>query len=484
MRIALANVQFHEGNNMFPPLGLLYVAGALRRAGHAVTVVDGDPRVEADMADRVAAFRPDLVGLSFLTMTVVRARELVAALRARLPGVPIMAGGPHATAEPRRTLTDLGVDIVVRGEGEVTACEVAERLDLGDPVDGLPGVLTAAGEGPPRPAIPDIDGLPLPARDLCDFERYLSPPGLIRGWASARHVSVLASRGCRYRCTFCASHLQLGRVFRVRSVDDVLAELDTLVERWAIRGVYWVDDIFTGDKPWVRALCRALARRPYRLEWGCQSRVESVDRETLSLMRDAGCVQVDFGVESGSKAVLRRMKKGTTWNSVVAAFDLAHDVGLRTGASFILGSPGETESDVRETLALAERITSDWTVFFFSTPYPGTELWGELRGAGLDAALPDYGPAWNNRQSRTPFRTGGLDPDALARWRRTAQNRFFRRNYLHSRNMPFAARLAAGALRRPSLIRDAARVVARGGRLDDAVEAWFAADRERVVLGR
>jgi Fe-S oxidoreductase len=293
LRIALANVQFHEGNNMFPPLGVLYVAGALRAQGHSVTVIDGDPCVETDMADRMAAFRPDLVGVSFLTMTYVRAAQLVRDLQERLPGVPVMVGGPHATAEPRRTLTELGVDIVVRGEGEVTACEIAERLSMGDPVDGLPGVVTAAAEGPPRAAIADVDAIALPARDLCDFERYLSPPGLIRGWASARHASVLASRGCRYRCTFCASHLQLGRVFRVRSVDDVLAELDELVARWAIRGVYWVDDIFTGDKPWVRAFCKALARRPYRLEWACQSRVESVDRRTLELMRDAGCVQVD-----------------------------------------------------------------------------------------------------------------------------------------------------------------------------------------------
>ena len=484
MRISLVNVQYHEGNNLFPPLGVLYLAAALREAGHRVQVIDGDPWLETDMLERVCDFDPELVGLSFLTMTTGRAAQLARELREALPEVFLVVGGPHATAEARRTLVDFRADAIVRGEGERTLVELAERVAAGDAVDGLAGTVTLDGEGAPREAIEDLDSLAFPARDLCDFERYLSPPGLIRGWASSRHASVLASRGCRYRCTFCASHLQLGRRFRVRSVDNVLAELDLLVDRYRINGVYWVDDIFTGDKPWVRAFSEALAKRPYRLEWGCQSRVESVDEHTLRLMKAAGCVQVDFGVESGAKGVLRRMKKGTTWSSVVAAFDLAHEVGLRTGASFILGSPGETEQDARDTLELAERIESDWTVFFFSTPYPGTELWQEVTRDGHEGGFPEYGDLWNNRQSATPFRQGGLPPERLAALRREAQNRHFRSNYLRLRNLPYAAHLASLAFGEPKLVRDAAQVLMGRGRLDDAVERWFAADRARVTLRR
>ena len=484
MRISLLHVQFHEGNNLFPPLGLLYVAGALRDAGHRVHVLDGDPQFETDLVDRVVAFRPELIGVSFLTMTWTRAQALVAALRRRLPGVPIMAGGPHATAESASTLHDLPADIVVRGEGETTAVEIAGRLASGQSLDGILGTVTGAGRAPDRPPREDLDTLPLPARDLLDFERYLSAPGLIRGRASARHASVMAGRGCRYRCTFCASHLQLGRDLRMRSIDDVLSELDHLVETWRIRGVYFVDDIFTGDKPWVRAFCAALQARPYTLEWGCQSRVESVDEELLRCMKRAGCVQVDFGVESGSKQVLRAMKKGTTWRRVVEAFDLAHAVGLRTGASFILGSPGEARDDLEDTLALAARIDSDWTVFFFSTPYPGTELWSQLKEAGTVATLPAYGVEWNNRQNKAPFRLSELPPEHLSECRKRAQNRHFRRNYLSARNLGFALRLARRAATRPSLVTDALRLLAEGGRIDDAVEAWFAADRAAVTAWR
>ena len=171
MRISLLHVQFHEGNNLFPPLGLLYVAGALRDAGHRV----------------------------------------------------------HATAESASTLHDLPADIFVRGEGEATTVEIAGRLASGQSLDGILGTVTGAGRAPDRPPREDLDSLPLPARDLLDFERYLSAPGLIRGRASARHASVMAGRGCRYRCTFCANHLQLRRDLRL------LAEggrIDDTVEVW------------------------------------------------------------------------------------------------------------------------------------------------------------------------------------------------------------------------------------------------------------
>ena len=469
---------------MFPPLGVMYVAAALREAGHRVQILDGDPLLEVDMADRIAAFDPALIGLSFLTMTIVRARHLCEQLRARLPQVPLMLGGPHVTAEPARSLIDFAADIIVIGEGERTAAAVAERLEEGGDLTDIPGTYTAAGKGPPRASIDELDTVPFPARDLCDFERYLSPPGLIRGWASTRHASMLASRGCPFRCTFCASHLQLGRRFRLRSVENVIAELDHLVARYAIRGVYWVDDIFTGDRSWVRALCDRLMTRPYRLEWGCQSRVTGIDRITLEAMKAAGCVQVDFGVESGSQKILNRMRKGTRPDTILKAFELVRDVGLRTGASFILGTPGEDEEDAQLTLELARQLRSDWTVFFFSTPYPGTELWGQIRQTSFFELFPEYGEAWNNRQRQTPFSMTSLSPEQLAGLRRLAQNEAFRRNYLHTRNVGYAARLTTVALRKPQLIRQALHIALSGGRLDDAVEAWFAADRAEVTTRR
>jgi len=281
---------------------------------------------------------------------------------------------------------------------------------------------------------------------------------------------MLAGRGCPFACAFCESHRQMGTKVRMRSVANVLAELDELVRRDRIRGMYWVDDVFTHDRAWVLAFCEALRVRPYRLHWACQSRVTAVDGALLAAMRAAGCVQVDFGVESGSAAVLKSMHKAITPTDVEQAFSLARGAGLRTGASFILGSPGETHEDLSATAELARRIDSDWTIFFFSTPYPGTELY-ERSESRFGPTWPAFGEWWNNRVGPTPLPHGGLDPVLVARTRARLQNRHFVRNYLHRQNVPFILRLAT-TLPHPD-VRAALARVALTGRLDEVVEAAF-----------
>lgn len=470
----MANVQFHEGNNVFPPLGVRYVAGALRAEGHEVRVFDGDPVARPGLVDEICEDDPELVGFSFLTMTWERARRLVVEVRARLPHARLIVGGAHATADPEGTLAAFPVDAVVVGEGEGTAVDLARRLERGESWEGAMGTVTSAGTGPTRPFEASLDSLPFPARDLLGHEPYLRPPGLIRGWASSRIASMLAGRGCPFACSFCESHRQMGTRVRMRGVDNVMAELDELVERDHIRGMYWVDDVFTHDRAWVMAFCAALRARPYRLAWGCQSRVTSVDRELLEAMRDAGCVQVDFGVESGSARLLKSMHKSITPTDVVEAFSLAKSVGLRTGASFILGSPDETEADLAATEDLSRRIDSDWTIFFFSTPYPGTELY-EVTAPTFSGQWPQFGESWNNRVGPTPLANGGLDPELVVRTRARLQNRHFVRNYLHRKNVPFILRLAR-TLPRPE-VRAAVKRSVRSGRLDEVVEAAFSSWR-------
>lgn len=481
MRVTLVHVQFHEGNNVFPPLGICYVGAVLRQAGHTVTLLDGDPFQRPELVDDLVASRPEVLGVSLMTMTYGRARWLVQALRERLPGVPIVGGGAHPTADPAGSLRELGFDWACVGEGEQTMLELVARLEAGGPeavaATPLPGLWTDPDTAPPeRPVIEDLSSLPLPARDLLGHETYLRPPGLIRGFASSRIASVLASRGCPFGCTFCGSKSVLGKAVRIRSVEDVLAELRHLVQRDRIRGMYFVDDVFTHDREWTLAFCTALRESELQLEWGCQARVTAVDRELLLAMKAAGCVQVDYGVESGSPRILRKMRKGTTPEQIVAAFDLTHEVGLRTGASFVLGGPGETAEDLALTEQLAERIRSDWTVFFLSTPYPGTVLWRQL--AHLREQWPAFGEVWNNRVMPAPMPQDGAPAAVVTATRARLQNRFFRSNYLRRRNLRFALRLVP-TLADPQVARTAAKVMTGRGRLDDVVEVAFSTWRGR-----
>lgn len=476
MRVSLLHVQFHEGNNIFPPLGILYVGAVLREAGHTVQILDRDPRKRPDTVDEIAGFAPDIVGLSFMTMTYDRAVDVARDLRERLPRAHLIAGGPHPTADPEGTLRHLALDSVAVGEGESTMLELVGRLEGGEDLAGTPGLwLDPEAAPPPREVIEDLDDVPFPARDLLGHAPYLRPPGLIRGFASSRIASMLASRGCPFACSFCASKQQLGKAVRFRSPGNLMAELDQLVATDGIRGMYFVDDLFTHDRDWTLAFCEALRSRPYRLEWACQARVHQVDEALLRAMKAAGCVQIDYGVESGSARVLKAMRKGTRPEQIVAAFALTRRVGLRTGASFVLGSPGETEQDLQETATIARQIDSDWTVFFLSTPYPGTHLHRQTEDH--HAAYPQYGEDWNNRITARPFEQGSVSPGTLRRVRATLQNRHFRRNYLHRRNVPFILRLAPTLARR-NVARTALSVTLGRGRMDDLVEAAFAEWRD------
>lgn len=469
MRIALVNVPVQEGNNVFPPLGLLYLAGALRAAGHVLLVLDEDPRRTPDLAGRIAAFRPEIVGFSFLTMSWDRASELVVAVRARLPGVLLVGGGAHATADPTGTLESLALDAVVVGEGEIAMCEIAHLVSSGGSIELVAGVVTRTGKGPERVPVQDLDELPFPARDLLGHAPYLRPPGLIRGWASQGIASMLGGRGCPFKCSYCASHQQLGRRVRMRSPGNIVAELEMLKRVDDIRGIYWVDDVFTHDRAWALEVCAAIA--PLGLHWGCQSRADAVDGALLRAMRDAGCVQIDVGVESGSSRILKAMHKGVSPEQYIDAFDLIHAAGLRTGASFIVGYPGETEEEIRATQALAKRLRSEWTVFFFATPYPGTELWRKtVKQQG--ESWPAWGESWNNRVGPEPFIRGEVPPDRVAWWRSQLQNQHFRTNYLRRRNLPFIAQLAQ-TLPRPAVRKALRSFVFTGGRADDVVEAAF-----------
>jgi radical SAM superfamily enzyme YgiQ (UPF0313 family) len=495
MRIALVNVQLLDANNLVPPLGALYVAAELERAGHQVAVVDGDPEVYP-VFDEVMAHRPEVVGVGFLTASFQRAVTLMRRLREALPGALCIAGGVHPTVFPEETLRATGFDVAVVGEGEGTARELLERHASGQALAGCQGAVVrvrgAAGTGEDdafvdggRRALPEnLDELPLPAWHLIDAQRYLAPPGLIRGYALEGVATVFATRGCPYTCIYCGSHQTFGRRMRTRSAAHVIAELTMLRDRYGARAFYFCDDLFTFDREWVYSFCQA-----YRealgpdLPWACQTRVDCVDAELFRTMRVSGCVQIDFGVESGSERIQEVLSKRTPPSTVMRAFELTRGVGLRTCATFIIGNPHERAEDIAKTFALARRLDADYTAFYFSTPYPGTRLWEMALEAGWVAQDSGFNENWTHRQPKKPVMEIHFKAEELVAMRRTMQNAFFIKNYVRARNLPFYARLLASAVQQPAVVVDAARRFLATGRLDDAAEALMVGF-ERQKLSR
>jgi radical SAM superfamily enzyme YgiQ (UPF0313 family) len=226
----------------------------------------------------------------------------------------------------------------------------------------------------------------------------------------------------------------------------------------------------------VLDFCQEVRRRiRFPLRWACQTRVDAVHLEILQTMRDAGCVQVDFGVESGSDKVIKILSRKTSREKIVTAFRRARAVGLRTCATFIIGSPEEREEDLAESAKLAHELRADYTAFYYATPYPGTKLYELALANQWIPESTEFDDNWVHRQPNRPVMSIHFTPEELIEIRRRLANPFFARNYLHLRNVPFYLELARAALRYPKTMPRALRQVLRTRRLEDAVESLFAA---------
>ena len=365
-----------------PPLGLAYLAAAIRAAGLDVTVDVVDGLASADtpeaLARKVIGMRPDMVGFSTVTPTAPAVREICRSVKAALPTCRTVVGGPHPTALP----TDLfpEADVAVIGEGEETLVEVLSRRTQ-ETVRGI-AFRTEGGSvvNPPRRLVADLDDLAPPAYDLLPLDRYRYPYPLRR--SRGRYATAITSRGCPGRCTFCAKTKLWGRRVRFHSIERVMADLSMLVEDHGVSLLYFYDDTLLSDRGRALALCEAIRRTRRPLRWICQGRADEVDSEICEALADGGCVKMEIGVECGDATVLEDVGKGIELDRVKEVFDTPKRVGIQTKANFMLGFPGETKETIRKTISLAMRIDATYVNFFLLVPFPGSALFEKYRRKG------------------------------------------------------------------------------------------------------
>ncbi|MGB3977280.1 MAG: radical SAM protein [bacterium] len=424
MKISL--IRPRTGNTPDPPLGLMILSACAKRAGHSIQILDPNPD-DNGFLQPLISFNPDIVGLSILTTQISRTRDILSIIKKSLPDCITVAGGIHPTALPEWTLRSLGIDYVVIGEGEITFVELVNMLAAGNDPAGLPGTATMRDnqfiQGEPRPLIDNLDQIPFPDRETLDFKRYLRPPGNIRGKYLRRATSIITSRGCPFGCIFCSSHTLFGRSIRRRSVDNVIEEITFLIDNYNIDGLWFLDDTLLESPEWLENLCERL--KPLGLPWACQAHVRRADERLFRLMKDAGCRQVEFGVESGSEKTLRRLRKGSHPDDVRRAFAICKKIGLRTLANFMIGTPGETEQDAELSFKLAKEIKPDHVVITFVTPLPGSALFDESLEKGWLPAVPDFSSDWIIRQTENPAVVLAMDIETIKRIRKKFDNAFF-----------------------------------------------------------
>jgi len=401
-----------------PPIGLAYLSAALKRAGHRVRIIDAfgeapdaitrDPDgyainglVAAQVVERIPA-DVDLIGVGCMfSNSWIYCRRTIAAIAAAHPGVPIVVGGEHATADWERLLRRVPeVLCCALGEGEETIVEVAARLSRGLPLDDVPGLAVRAADGSVRATatrqrITDVDAIPWPDWDSVPLAHYLDNQ-LTHDPYTARSMPMLASRGCPYQCTFCSSPQMFGTKWVARDPRCVVDEMAHYRDTLGARYFEFQDLTMVVRRDWIIDFAKLLIDRKLDVQWCMPSgtRSEALDAEVLGWMKRSGCRSFAYAPESGSPEELRRIKKKVQLPRMLDSMRAAVKVGMVTRSHLIFGMPGQTKRDVVQSLAFATRLAvagvHDLACYAFS-PYPGSELYDQLVAEGrIEPAADDY----------------------------------------------------------------------------------------------
>ena len=364
------------------PLGILYIAAVLEQAGHTVACIDAAAEqldVEKTVR-RTQEFKPDVIGVGSFTVTFETTKVLGRQLRESLPGVPLVLGSYHVTLVPEQAMAHPAFDVGALGEGEHTMLELVDHYAGNIELSEVPGICYRKEDGEglhfttKRKKFRELDELPFPAR-------HLLPPNIYRPVPVDEHAfpkfAMVTSRGCPHACAFC----QKSRSgYRSHSPEYIVDEMEHLIRDFGVKDIAFVDSLFCANKKRVYKICEEMIRRGVnkKVSWTCSSRVEVVDRELLTKMKEAGCWRTRFGVESGSDGVLDFISKGITKEKIRAAITAAHEVGLRPKAFFMVGHMPDTRETILETIEFAKSLPLHDVTVQINTLLPETpqmEVW-------------------------------------------------------------------------------------------------------------
>ena len=378
----------YDGPPLGAPLCLLALAGTLREAQFDVVLIDA--AIEPRYLDRIRqeCVSAVCIGISVLTGPMIRG-AIVAAREVKqyAPQVPVVFGGWHPTLCPESTLREPYVDIVVRGQGEITIVELATALAAGNPLDLIPGISWKKNgrlvENFERRVQP-VDTFVQPAYDLTEFDAYERQTG-------KRELAYATSVGCPYACNYCTDMVVYKRRFNAYSADHVVAELTELVRRYRITHVALLDSNFPVDLKRARAIAQGIVDSGVKFTWTFQASTDFICRmtqEQVQLLADSGVTYMGFGTESTSPAVLKMMnKRHQRVDEMYETARKASIAGIRVNFNLILGYPGETEADRLHTFRTMSDIGRQFPNVRFSpnifTPYPGIPIWPQLRELGM-----------------------------------------------------------------------------------------------------
>jgi radical SAM superfamily enzyme YgiQ (UPF0313 family) len=449
LKVVIINPKFHLpiDTRTTPHLGVAYLAAVSERRGDEVYVYDAD--VEDEPLDTfMLRVKPDLVGITANTPQVKQAWRTADAIKA-VWDVLVVIGGPHPSVLPEESAQKPGIDIVVEGEGEDTWIDISNRLEkykrdvpefkssnllslhseVLEPIFGIT-YQTADGKihrNPERPPIMDLDSLPFPAYKYFKMERYSSLQPATDAVDGAKSFSMMTSRGCPYRCTFCSQSIMPIK-WRARSPENVVAEFRHLIKDLGAEEIGWLDDSANIRTKRLHEICDLLVKEklnsvPWIMINGIRANL--ADTVTLGKMKAAGCKRVAFGVETGDEDILISIDKRIDHDTIRQAFKNAKKVGLETMGFFIIGLPGDTNETMDKTIQFAIELDPLVANFSMMTPYPGTTVYeiATKKGRMLMKDWDDY----VFFEGRARYELGDMTAELVERKWKEAYRRFYLR---------------------------------------------------------
>jgi len=377
MKILLISVNRERMPYPVFPLGLAYIASVLKEEGHQLRILDlcFCDNVEKELRYQISRWRPDLIGLSLrnldnltypTSVSYLSEAEEVVALCRTYSGAQLVIGGSGFSLAPREILRLLDVDFGVVGEGENPILSLVRCLERRIPVKGIPGVIVAEDLPERVPAIDRVTSIGLPYRDLLDNGRYLRHGGM---------GNIQTKRGCPFNCIYCTYPLLEGSSVRMRPLEDILQDLRVLKEYHGVDYVYFVDDIFNFPQDHALGLCRFMVDEGIGVAWTAFVNPGYIDVELMQAMKEAGCMGVEFGTDSGSPAMLKRLGKSFSIEDIFRASEICRMVEIPFAHYLLLGGPGEDENTLEESASLMDRVEPTAVIVMVGIRiYSGTEL--------------------------------------------------------------------------------------------------------------
>ena len=396
------------------PLGLLYVGGIIERCGHRVKIVDPYlfdlDLIKYDAGDYgwldriIAEFSPSIIGYGGIATSYGRTKRLSLYVRNRYPEILQIAGGALASVY-ELLLTSTGIDVVFHGETEVSLADFISKYELKEPFLNVPGISFKVNghiqKNPNALQIENLDLIPFPAYHLIDIERYVynirdwlrnySPslinnphyPDILRRIGKKKkYISIVTSRGCTHRCLFCYRHFQ---GVRQHSADYVINHIKYLREQYGIEGFQFSDELFNVSTEWVGRLCDSIERDGldiFYLIGG--ARVDRINDKILNRLKETGCIEINYGQESGSDVILKEYRKGVSskLNKEITSLT-SWKAGIHCPVQLVIGSPSETMDTIRETIQFLKDLKVCHYSLNYLIPLPETPIWKFVQDRAL-----------------------------------------------------------------------------------------------------